>query len=94
MLMTGLGSGSHQQTVVAVSLPSSDRGPFFLGELFRNQGLWLVVVDGGGGAKVASKLSDGRLMAASFLVLTTGVGSVCGRFPVLKGTGCRFTLEG
>ena len=46
MSMTGLGAGSHQQTVVALSMSGSDAALFLMGELLRNQGPGLMVVDG------------------------------------------------
>ena len=46
MSMTGLGAGSHQQTVVALSMLGSDAALFLMGELLRNQGPAVMVVDG------------------------------------------------
>ena len=46
MSMTGLGAGSHQQTVVASSLSGGDAFSFLMGALSRNQGPWLVLLGG------------------------------------------------
>ena len=48
MSMTGLGAGSHQQTVVASSLSGEETVVFLMGALFKNQGPWLVLVGGFG----------------------------------------------
>ena len=48
MSMTGLGAGSHQQTVVALSLSVGDAVVCLRGALFKNQGPCLVSVGGFG----------------------------------------------
>ena len=48
MSMTGLGAGSHQQTVVASSVSGGDAAEFLMGALFKSHGAWLVLVGGFG----------------------------------------------
>ncbi len=46
MSMTGLGAGSHQQTVVASSVSGGDAAVFLMGALFKSHGAWSVLVGG------------------------------------------------
>ena len=46
--MTGLGAGSHQQSVVASPVSGEDKFVFLMGALFKNHGSWLVLVAGFG----------------------------------------------
>ena len=48
MSMTGLGAGSHQQTVVASSVSAGDAAVFLMGALFKSHGAWSVLVGGFG----------------------------------------------
>ena len=44
MSMTGLGAGSHQQTVVALLVSGGDAAVFLMGALFKSHGAWSVLV--------------------------------------------------
>ena len=44
MSMTGLGAGSHQQTVVASSVSGGGAAVFLMGALFKSHGAWSVLV--------------------------------------------------
>ena len=46
--MTGLGAGSHQQTMVASSVSGGDAVVFLMGALFKSREPWLVLVEGFG----------------------------------------------